>query len=147
MGLHCLLVLTVAGKYAWDRDRLPRVWANTAPVDPNLPIRGRYLNLQLRVDPDDRSTPWSTARLAAEGGRLVAHLVPSGGQTVWRPRPDVWVLGEPVTYFLPEHAVDPSRLAPGEELWVEVSIPASGAPRPLRLGIKKDGVIKPLDIR
>ena len=31
--LHCLLVLTVAGKYAWDRDRLPRAWANATPIE------------------------------------------------------------------------------------------------------------------
>jgi hypothetical protein len=145
--LHCFLVLTVAGKYAWDRDRLPRAWANATPIDPNLPIRGRYVTLQLRVEPVDASTSWSTARLTAEGGRLVAHPVEAGGQIVWRRSPELWVLSEPVAFFLPEHAADPSRVAPGEELWVEVSVPANGPPRPLRLGIKKDGVLKPLDLQ
>ena len=143
--LQCLLVLTVAGKYAWDRGRLPRAWANTTPVDPNLPIRGRYVALQLRVEPADPSTSWSTARLAAENGRLVAHPAPTGGQMVWHNRPEVWALSEPVAFFLPEHAVDPTRLAPGEELWVEVSVPPNGPPRPLRLAVKKDGVLKAID--
>jgi len=146
LAVHCALVLTVAGKYSWDRGRLPRAWANTTPVDPNLPVRGRYVTLQLRVEPSDTSSVWTTARLAAENGKLVAHPVPSGGQTVWRMRNEVWVLLEPVAFFLPEHAPDPTRLAQGEELWVEVSVPENGPPRPLRLGIKKDGVLKPLDL-
>ena len=145
-ALHCFLVLTVAGKYAWDRDRLPRAWANATPVDPNLPIRGRYVTMQLRVVPTDPSSVSSFARLSAEDGRLVAHPVESGGQIVWRRSPDLWVLTEPVAFFLPEHAADPSRVAIGEELWVEVSVPANGPPRPVRLGIKKDGSLKPLDL-
>ncbi|HTS61577.1 MAG TPA: hypothetical protein VMH28_06110 [Candidatus Acidoferrales bacterium] len=144
MVAHCLLVLTVAGKFAWDRDRLPRAWANATPVDPNLPIRGRYVSLQLRVDPADTGNGWALARLAAENGSLVAHPVAKGGLAVWRRNPATWVLAEPVAYFLPEHAPDPTRLAPGEELWVEVSVPPGGPPRPVRLGLKKDGVIRPL---
>jgi hypothetical protein len=145
LALHVLLVLTVAGKYAWDRDRLPRAWANTMPVDPNLPIRGRYASLQLRVDPSDGNTAWTTARLTAENGRLVAHPAQTG-QSVWRSG-ETWVLAEPVAFFLPEHAADPTRIAPGEELWVEVSVPADGPPRPLRLGVKKDGVLRPLNLQ
>jgi hypothetical protein len=53
---------------------------------------------------------------------------------------------EPVAFFIPEHVPDPSRRPPGEELWVEVSVPAQGPPRPIRLGVKKDGVLTPLDL-
>jgi len=35
-------------------------------------------------------------------------------------------------------------LKAGEEMWVEVTVPAKGPPRPLRVGIKKDGVITPM---
>jgi hypothetical protein len=147
MMLHCLLVLTIAGKYAWDRDRLPRAWANTTPVDPNLPIRGRYVMLPLRIEPADVSSDWGTARLTVENDRLVAHPSQSGGLAIWRRSPAIWVLSEPVAFFLPEHARDPSRLAPGEELWVEVSVPQNGPPRPVRLGVKKDGVLRPLSLR
>jgi hypothetical protein len=38
---------------------------------------------------------------------------------------------------------DPSIRAPGEELWVEVTLPRRGPPRPIRLGVKKDGVMIP----
>lgn len=145
LALHCLLVLAIGGKYAWDRNRLPRAWANATPVDPSLPIRGRYVTLQLRVEPGAPSTSWSSARLAAENGRLVANPVPSGGQAIWRRNPDLWVLAEPVAFFIPEHAIDPSRVKRDEELWAEVSVPPNGPPRPLRLAIKKDGVFHALD--
>jgi hypothetical protein len=51
-------------------------------------------------------------------------------------------------YFLPEHANVPfSFRHPGsEELWVEATLPRKGPPRPIRLGIKKDGVLTPLAI-
>ena len=136
LGLQCALVLSVAGKYAWDRDRLPRVWANATPVDPDLPIRGRYVTMQLRVEPGDRRDDTLMVRLSAENGKLVAHSDPKGTHMIWRRSPDVWVLTEPVAYFLPEHAPDPSRRQPGQELWVEVSVPPNGPPRPIRLMVK-----------
>jgi len=130
--VHCALVLSVAGKYTWDRGRLPRAWANATPVDPEAPIRGRYVTLQLRVEPGDRREDVGTVRLTSENGRLVAHTDPKGTQIVWRRTPELWLLTEPVAFFLPEHAPDPTRRQPGEELWVEVSIPPNGPPRPIR---------------
>jgi hypothetical protein len=54
---------------------------------------------------------------------------------------------EPVLYFIPEHAPDPTRRQPGEQLWVEVTLPKKGPPRPIRLGVKKNGgEITPLDL-
>ena len=50
----------------------------------------------------------------------------------------------PVAFFLPEHVPDPSRRPAGEELWVEVSLPTKGPARPIRLGVKKNGVLTPL---
>jgi hypothetical protein len=49
-----------------------------------------------------------------------------------------------VDYFIPKHADDPSQRPQGEELWVEVTVPPKGPPRPIRLGIKKSGVLTPL---
>jgi hypothetical protein len=57
------------------------------------------------------------------------------------------ILAEPVAFFLPEHAPDPTRRARDEELWVEVSVPRRGPPRPIRLGVKKNGALTPLDVR
>lgn len=42
----------------------------------------------------------------------------------------------PVAFFIPPNVPDPSVLAPGEELWVEVSVPAKGSPRPIRLEVR-----------
>jgi hypothetical protein len=56
----------------------------------------------------------------------------------------VAVLDEPLAFFIPEHVPDPSFREPGEELWVEVTLPRRGAPRPIQLGVKKDGVLSPL---
>lgn len=142
--LQCLIVLTVAGKYALDRERLPRVWVKTAPVDPNLPVRGRYVSLRLEVDAPAGQPPWSAVRLAAVDGRLVATPDAAGSQHIQMIGAH-WALVEPVAYFIPEHVPDPSRRAPGEELWVEVSVPAKGSPRPIRLGVMRDGVLRPLE--
>ena len=134
--VHCALVMSIAGKYAWDRDRLPRAWANATPVDPDLPIRGRYITMQLRVEPGDHRDDTSTVRLSVENGRLVAHSDPKGAHFVWRRSAELWILSEPVAFFLPEHAPDPSRRQPGQELWVEVSLPPNGPPRPIRLQVR-----------
>jgi len=59
----------------------------------------------------------------------------------------VAALSEPVAYFLPEHAVDPSRRPQGEELWVEVTVPKKGPPRPIRLAVKRGDKFTPLEIK
>ncbi|MEO5925357.1 MAG: GDYXXLXY domain-containing protein [Bryobacteraceae bacterium] len=56
-------------------------------------------------------------------------------------------LKQPVAFFIPQNVPDPSRRAAGEELWVEVSVPKQGAPRPIQLAVKKDGVLTPLAFR
>jgi hypothetical protein len=53
-------------------------------------------------------------------------------------------LDEPVDFYIAEHAADPTRLKPGQELWIEVTVPPQGPPRPLQLALKQDGVWKPL---
>ena len=72
--LQCLIALSVYGKYTLDRERLPRVWAKAAPVDPNLPIRGRYVSIRLEVDSalsSDGPQPYTRAgHLTIRDGRL-----------------------------------------------------------------------------
>ena len=140
-ALQCLLVLGIAGKYAWDRERLPRVWVKTAPIDPDLPVRGRYVSLRLQVNLQGPATV--PLALSVENGTLTARPGSSHTGVLVTQVRGTWALAEPVAYFIPEHAPDPSRLNPGEELWVEVSVPRAGPPRPLRLGVKRDGVLRP----
>ena len=52
---------------------------------------------------------------------------------------------QPVLVFIPEHANVPILKA-GQEMWVEVTVPAKGPPRPIRIGIKKDGALLPLKL-
>jgi hypothetical protein len=52
------------------------------------------------------------------------------------------ITGE-TAYFLPEHVNGPVLHNPADELWIEATIPRKGPPRPIRLGIKKDGVLTP----
>jgi hypothetical protein len=144
-ALQCAIVCSLAGKYAVDRERLPRVWVRTGPVDPTLPVRGRYISLRLELDGPDSGTTIESARLLIRNGRLTALPDRSGsGVRVVRFGGSGWQLADPVAFFLPEHAPDPSRRQPGEEVWVEVSVPRRGIPRPLHLGVRKDGMLTPL---
>ncbi|MGA2153138.1 MAG: hypothetical protein ABSH37_01905 [Bryobacteraceae bacterium] len=147
--VQCLLVLSVAGKYALDRERLPRAWARALRFDPNLPIRGRYVSLSLEVDGMvGAPVYWASVTLSVRNGRLVAEPVPfDTGVRVIRWSNGPWRIAEPVAFFISEHVPDPSRRPPGEEVWVEVSVPRRGEPRPIRLAVKKDGVLTPLNLR
>lgn len=165
--LQLAIVASLALKYAIDRARFPRVWAQTAAYDPDLPIRGRYLSVRLRVDADrvyaGSEAPksnllnfWSDQRdvtLGVEGGHLVAYPapLPTGLRvTRWRARTGgdvVAGLSEPVDFFLPEHTADPTRRNAGQELWVEVTVPAKGPPRPIQLAVKEGDTFTPLGIK
>jgi hypothetical protein len=169
---HVAIVASLGGKLMIDRASYPRVWARTAPVDPNLPIRGRYVRLRLEAvigeglelggqeTAGEAAGPGRTARqapanvrvrLAAIDDELVA--LPEAGQAgLWaqaRSRDDVEVavLTTPLAFFIPPDVADPSRREAGEELWVEVTVPPRGAPRPIRLGVRENGVLTPLELR
>jgi len=151
--LHVLLVSSLAAKLIVDRAMRPRVWARTAPFDPDLPLRGRYVRLRLEsADPVQPSISFDTMAVSLSARDGVLELLPASTDTgltarvVERAGRKAVVLDQPVAYFIPEHVPDPSIRADGEELWVEVTLPARGAPRPIRLGVKKNGVLTPLDL-
>jgi hypothetical protein len=163
-AVHVGLVASLGAKLLYHRATLPRVWALTTPHDPNLPIRGRYVSLQLLVEPRGvrESKPGSVSQsppinLGVEGDRLVAEATarpedydPSDLHLrfIDRRGEKLAVLAEPVAFFIPEHIPDPSRRQEGEELWAEVTIPKKGLPRPIRLGVKKgNDPIIPLELR
>lgn len=82
--IQLALVSTVAAKYEYQRWRCPRVWTRAYGVDPLLPLRGRYLNLQLRVDGCQSTLPSAAqARFprdingAATPGRYFVRGVPA----------------------------------------------------------------------
>jgi hypothetical protein len=156
-AVQLLLLASVGGKFVYDRANYPRLWVETAPYDPYLPIRGRYVSIALVVpaaraesaEAPENGPAMFTARLEVRGDRLFAVEDPEGRHLVTSGRcPDrsCWQLATPVAYFIPEHGTDPSRRPEGETLWVEVTLPPTGAPRPLRLGIKRagDATVTPL---
>jgi len=57
-------------------------------------------------------------------------------------------LWAPVNFYLSEKARSPFPLSKGEALWVEVTVPTVGPPRPLGLAVKDgDGGWRPLEYR
>jgi uncharacterized membrane-anchored protein len=92
------------------------------------------------------------AKLKVENNRLLAIRIPEADQrskgvnvTAWPDSScDEMRLDEPVNFYIAEHAKDPSWLKPGQELWMEVTVPPQGPPRPLQLAMKQDGAWKPL---
>lgn len=129
------LLLLVWGRYAVDRATLPMAWVRTVPIDPDDPLRGRYVRLWLEARDESSGAP--RVELAVRGDTLVARAASEGAGLAWRSAasadPGHIVLDQPVAYFLPEGVPDPSRLEAGEELWVQVSVPRDGLPRPLQL--------------
>src|SRR5450755_939996 len=53
--IQVLIVSSLGAKLLYDRRTRPQAWFKTQRYDPNLPIRGRYVSLQVEVN-DPRST-------------------------------------------------------------------------------------------
>jgi hypothetical protein len=178
--MQLAIVSSIAAKYLYERWTCPRVWTRAVAYDPQLPMRGRYLSLQLVVDgcqsslpsgkeaafPRDvngvvRPGPYSVRRvppvsfpaeLKVENNRLLALNIQDKGSSA----SGLWVEAPPgapcqdfrldgaVDFYISEHAVDPTPLKPGQELWIEVTVPRKGPPRPIQLALKDNGAWKPL---
>jgi hypothetical protein len=153
---HVALVGSLGVKLLVDRARLPRAWARTMPFDPSTPLRGRYVRLGVEVPLEstvagDGAYAEPGVRLRAVADRVVGtidsgrraprlQLRREGGSLSSR-------LAEPVAFFIPEHVPDPSIRQPGEELWVELTLPKDALPRPIRLGVMRAGKLVPLELR
>ena len=92
------------------------------------------------------------ADLKVEKGHLVAIALQDDqngtlgqGVAVWPGAEcDAMQLDTPVDFYISEHAADFSRLKPGQELWIEVTVPPKGPPRPIQLALKDGGAWKPV---
>ena len=167
--IHVGLVAGVGAKLLTDRAAYPRVWARALPYDPELPIRGRYVQLRLEATIGEGLTlPEATTTTNADGtvfrhdpiaepvrvsvgdGNLIVLPVEraSGMYARRTDRNGITraLLMQPVVYFIPDDVPDPSVREPGEELWVEVTVPPTGPPRPIQLGVRRNGVLTPLVI-
>jgi hypothetical protein len=95
------------------------------------------------------------AQLKVSGNKLLAIRITdeeesASGQfvTAWPALPcDQMRLNNPVDFYIPEHAIDPAGLKSGQELWIEVTLPPKGPPRPIQLAVKDAGIWKPLSFQ
>ncbi len=68
--------------------------------------------------------------------------------TAWRASAcDQMRLVAPVNFYLSEHAKSPLPVDRGAELWIEVTVPPKGPPRPVQLALKRSGVWEPLALQ
>jgi hypothetical protein len=162
--LQMVLVASLGAKLMWDRARLPRGWAQVTVYDPDLVIRGRYLSFTLNIHAERMPVTADMQRNPrAAGAYRNVHLTSENGQLAANPTEEftglsvnaitdgptgpTGALFPAVLYFIPEHAQFATRRALGEQLWIEVTIPKKGPPRPIRLAIKKGDTFTPLDLR
>lgn len=163
--LQVAIVCTLGAKLLYDRAHRPRVWIKSAIYDPNLPIRGKYLALSMEVPAEGFTVRMESSgygigntklnevfgpnrcNLVLRGNQLIAVAKEDGEfwANIQRRNNDlVAVINGETAYFLPEHRPGPLLRNRGEELWIEATIPRKGPPRPIRLAIKRDGVLSPL---
>ena len=90
----------------------------------------------------------------AKDGKLVVedarNILPrSETQTIWLngDQPcDRARLSPGVDFFIPDTAKAPFPSKAGEELWVEVTVPPAGPPRPIQLALNENGRWQPLHL-
>ena len=63
--IQVLIVCSLGAKLLYDRRTRPQAWFKTERYDPNLPIRGRYVRLQIEVN-DSRSPEEVGKKFASE---------------------------------------------------------------------------------
>ena len=159
-AVQIAIVLSLGGKLLYDRATRPRAWVLCQVYDPELPIRGRYLaeNLQMPAQgftyTESKPNRWymnpQWAYLEVHDERLTVSAEGSGnGMWVNLRRnadgTETAISQQPVLIFIPDSLADTLRLKPGDQMWVEVTLPKQGPPRPIRLAILgTDGKFTPI---
>jgi hypothetical protein len=89
--------------------------------------------------------------LTVANGKLAPRLEKSwspragGTLTLFADKPcDQATLSNEVMLFIPDRAQVPFPLKAGQELWVEVTVPPSGPPRPIQIALSSGGGFHPL---
>lgn len=143
-AVQVAIVCSLAGKFYVDRAVMPRIWVRTFGYDPQALIRGRYVRLALAVAPGT-ARPHDPVRLQVVNGRLEAAPDARGNVSLLPPvNQGASAAIGPVAFFIPDGVPDPTFRKTDEELWAEVTVPRRGLPRPIRLGVKRAGVIEPI---
>ena len=92
------------------------------------------------------------AKLKVEGNKLVAIRIAEGDGRPGGQMVSAWPgsscdnlrLDQPVDFYIAEHAASPTPVKARQELWIEVTVPPKGPPRPIQLALKDGGVWRPL---
>ena len=84
-------------------------------------------------------------KLIADPRSRIRHFI-RDAERRWHPGSscDQMRLSSPVDFYISENARIPHGSKPGQELWIEVTVPPKGPPRPLQLALKDNGGWKPL---
>jgi hypothetical protein len=141
-GRYLSLQLTVDG----CGSTLPLASQATFPRDINGAIRpgpffiGRARPVTFRADLKVENNKLLAIRIADQDERPSGQMVSAWpGASCAEMRLDT-----PVNFYIAERATVPLPLRSGQELWIEVTVPPKGPPRPLQLALKQDGVWRPL---
>jgi hypothetical protein len=153
---HAAIVLSLAIPAELGRQRLPRAWAQVTPASPWNRLHGRYLTVNLapvleaglspRLDVVNQRTVSRPTPIALEArsGQLVARKAAASYVDLVRAEAREGappMIAQRIDCFLPSAPADVMPALKRGEIWVEVSVPREGPPRPLRLGVMKEGKI------
>jgi hypothetical protein len=144
-----------------DRAVRPRIWAKTVLIDPEATRRGRYVSLRIEAEAETaligdymlliaRNGHLSATRAKSPTGIWLRRSNPYDGGIA--PTTSTMQVNPPLDFFLPKTLTDhwrgrsvDSRVWDEEvEVWAEVTLSRRGPPRPIRLGVIKNGVVTPL---
>jgi len=129
----CRSTLPSAKQAGFPRD------VNGAAIQGHYVVRGSTIvGFQAELKVADNKL-WAIAIRDAESGGVGRRVTASPGAPC-----DQMRLVDPVNFYIPEHARSPLPLASGAELWIEVTMPPKGPPRPDQLALKQDGRWEPL---
>jgi hypothetical protein len=141
-GRYLSLQLIVDG----CRSTLPSATQAAFPRDANGAVKpGRYaigtnLPITFRADVKAEDNTLTATRITGDESGSKGLEV-----SAWPGAPcNAMRLAAPVDFFLSEHAQDPLPLKKGQELWIEVTVPRAGPPRPIQLALRQDGDWRPL---
>ena len=147
-SVDAVILASLAAILFVERAVWPRVWVKTVVANAAVPPRGRYATVRIEFEAQSGLRGGEVA-LSVRAGRLVAtpSALPTGTRLSGSLRWGIADAGPllvdpPLTVFLPAYLTNPWPRPPDEEVWVEVTVPAHGAPRPIRLGVKKDGLLR-----
>jgi hypothetical protein len=102
------LLCSIGAKMLYDRTTLPHAWIKTMPVDPDMPIRGRYLRLTLAVENPQH---WSGTPVDfhVDGDEVKIGLAPefASANYITRAAGDYGLISPPVAFFISDKAEDP----------------------------------------